>query len=128
MLGLLLLVPIVKAALGLGLLIVSGFLPNHRERLRRKARILIPLVIQMALGISLTSQPAYAAVPPAIHVVQKGDSLWSIAAETLAPTTERDPLAIEKEWRRLWQLNFDVIGPDPSKLTEGVKLRLDYHD
>lgn len=53
--------------------------------------------------------------PVATHVVQKGESLWSIAQEYLG-----SPLA----WPQLYQANRDLIGPNPDLIYPGQELQL----
>ena len=57
------------------------------------------------------------------HVVQPGESLWSIAKKLLGPTATTAQLAREVD--RLWELNKDRIGTgSPDLLIVGAKLRL----
>jgi hypothetical protein len=83
----------------------------------------------------LFSAPAPAESPPTVepappppgvarfHVVESGESLWSIAADLLGPGAS--PAAIASEVHRLWELNEARIGTgDPDLLAVGVKLRL----
>jgi hypothetical protein len=57
------------------------------------------------------------------HVVQPGESLWSIAADLLSPGASTAAVALRVH--RLWELNEDRIGTgDPDVLPTGVKLRL----
>ena len=58
-----------------------------------------------------------------VHVVQRGESLWSIASDWLG---ERAGVAeIAREVDRLWQLNEDRIGSgSPDLLYAGTRLRL----
>jgi hypothetical protein len=62
------------------------------------------------------------ATPAHIVVVRPGDSLWSIASERLGP--EATPQQIEREVERLWALNRDRIGADPSLIFPGQRLSL----
>lgn len=124
MLALLLLIPIFRALIGLGLLFAAQIVPSYRLALQRRAKILLPVMLQAALGLSLLAQPASATTLAAIYVVQPGDSLWSIAAETVNQSAHPTAAKIEAEWRRLWQLNYEVIGSDPAQLPVGARLRL----
>jgi nucleoid-associated protein YgaU len=57
------------------------------------------------------------------HVVEAGESLWSIARRLLGP--DASPGRIAREVDRLWELNRDRIGTgDPDMLMVGAKLRL----
>jgi hypothetical protein len=57
------------------------------------------------------------------HIVQPGESLWSIAADLLNPGASA--AAITLQVQRLWELNKDRIGTgDPDTLPIGVKLRV----
>lgn len=80
--------------------------------------------------------PAAAAAPAAVpaqapasakdagyHVVQPGESLWSIAADLLGAGASNAEIA--NEVRRIWDLNADAIGTgDPDLVMAGQKLRL----
>jgi LysM domain len=81
------------------------------------------------------SIPAAEAVAPApepsarslknarFHVVEPGDSLWSIAKRLLGP--DAAPARIAREVNRLWSLNEARIATgDPDLLMVGTKLRL----
>jgi LysM domain len=74
------------------------------------------------------SAPSDASQPPLPetarwHVVEAGESLWSIATRLLGP--DASPGRIAREVDRLWELNRDRIGTgDPDMLIVGVKLRL----
>lgn len=57
------------------------------------------------------------------HIVQAGESLWSIAAAALDPRAST--AAVTRQVHRLWKLNKGRIGTgDPNVLPTGVKLRL----
>jgi hypothetical protein len=65
--------------------------------------------------------------PPAVgapfHIVEAGESLWSIAAALLGPRAST--AAVTRQVHRLWKLNEGRIGTgDPNLLPTGVKLRL----
>ncbi|RZU61083.1 LysM peptidoglycan-binding domain-containing protein [Zhihengliuella halotolerans] len=53
-------------------------------------------------------------------VVTAGDTLWSIAAAALGP--EATSAEIAAEWPRWYDMNRDVIGPDPDQLAVGSVL------
>lgn len=57
------------------------------------------------------------------HVVQPGESLWSIARTLLG--SDASPAQIAREVNRLWELNKDRIGTgDPDLLKVGTRLTL----
>jgi hypothetical protein len=62
---------------------------------------------------------------PGDHVVLRGECLWDIAAADLRDRTGREPTSGETAAavRAWWQLNTDVIGPDPDLLLPGQVLR-----
>jgi hypothetical protein len=74
------------------------------------------------------SAPPPSAQPPLpenarSHVVEPGESLWSIARRLLG--SDATPARIAREVNRLWELNKDRIGTgDPDLLMVGAKLRL----
>lgn len=58
--------------------------------------------------------------PETLHVVQRGDSLWSIVAHALGPyATDVD---VAEEWPRWYQANRDVIGANPHLIFPGQVL------
>ncbi|HXU97383.1 MAG TPA: hypothetical protein VFP03_04725 [Jiangellaceae bacterium] len=58
-------------------------------------------------------------------VVEAGDCLWTIAAETLAATIGSEPsnAAVTAEWPRWYALNRAAIGANPDLLLPGMLLR-----
>jgi LysM domain len=63
------------------------------------------------------------AAPTGVHVVQGGDTLWSIARGLLGPSATNAEIAREVEL--LWRLNWEVIGTgDPDLILPGQHLRL----
>jgi nucleoid-associated protein YgaU len=74
--------------------------------------------------------PAAAAVAPRAaraargwHVIQRGESLWSIAAERLGSGASTAGIAAEVE--RLWALNQDRIGTgDRNVVLAGTKIKV----
>lgn len=88
-----------------------------------------PVVVQEAAALVPAAQPvaAPAAAAPTndaeLHVVQPGESLWTIARDLLgagATTAE-----IAREVQRIWDLNAHAIGTgDPDLVIAGQKLQL----
>jgi len=54
--------------------------------------------------------------------VERGDSLWSLAADRLNPAAP--PAAVDRLWRRWYAANRLVVGPDPDLLVPGQRLRI----
>lgn len=59
-------------------------------------------------------------------VVQRGDTLWSLAAARLGPGAT--DLEIARAWPRWHAANTDVIGADPHHLLPGTRLEPPQHD
>ncbi len=53
-------------------------------------------------------------------VVQRGDTLWSIAARHLGPSATDDQ--ISHEWPRWWSANHQLVGRDPDLIKPGQRL------
>jgi len=76
----------------------------------------------------VTAAPATPVVltPPASPIdpatVRHGDSLWDLAAAQLDP--DASPAEVDRQWRRLYDLNRPVVGPDPDLIHPGQQLRL----
>lgn len=68
------------------------------------------------LPIPVLDRPASSGVV----VVAPGDCLWSIAARHLGPTATTSDIA--REWRRWYDVNRLVIGPDPDLILPGQRL------
>ncbi|MFC5260775.1 LysM peptidoglycan-binding domain-containing protein [Kribbella qitaiheensis] len=60
-------------------------------------------------------------VQPASHVVQPGESLWSIAAAELGPAATDE--AVATRWPQWYAANRRLIGPDPDLIHPGQVLR-----
>jgi nucleoid-associated protein YgaU len=58
----------------------------------------------------------------AVHVVRRGESLWSIAREHLGPHARDAQVA--RAWPRWYAANRGVIGPDPSLIVPGQHLQV----
>lgn len=65
---------------------------------------------------------ATAVRPPETVVVERGDTLWDIAATLLGERATDDDIA--RFWPTLHALNEDVIGSDPGQITPGQRLAL----
>ena len=58
-----------------------------------------------------------------VHVVQAGESLWSIAGALLGPGASTEDVA--RAVQRLWALNAERIGSgDPDLIMVGERLRI----
>lgn len=70
--------------------------------------------------------PVTAPTTPAdVWIVERGDHLWRVAAETLAERGESpDDGAIADYWRRVIEHNRETIGPDPDLIHPGTVLML----
>ena len=55
-----------------------------------------------------------------VHVVRRGESLWSIAREHLGP--HASDAAVARAWPRWWAANRGVVGPDPALIVPGQRL------
>ncbi len=130
MFGLLFAIPMLRALVGIGFIVLSVMLPRRRDGLRNRGVSFLPVILRVGLGITSATlmMPTANAAPHSlsIRVVQPGESLWSIAAETLSqghaePVTAQ---AIDNEWRRLWRENYVEIGVDPTTLKPGIALRV----
>ena len=72
----------------------------------------------------ITAAPSRGAAsePPVRQLVYPGDSLWSISQRHLGP--QASPQQIADEVERIFELNRDRIGEDPSMLMPGEELLL----
>ncbi len=59
---------------------------------------------------------------PRVHVVEPGESLWSITAEALGATAGAAEVA--DAWPRLYAANRDTVGSDPDLIHPGLRLAL----
>jgi LysM domain-containing protein len=69
----------------------------------------------------LSRAPATTPASPAEVVVQRGDTLWSIAARHLGPGASDAEIA--KAWPTWFAENRDVVGDDPDVILPGQVLR-----
>jgi len=69
----------------------------------------------------LSRAPATTAATPVEVVVQRGDSLWSIAARHLGPCASDAEIA--RAWPAWFAENRDVVGDDPGLILPGQVLR-----
>ena len=70
-----------------------------------------------------TVQPVATAAPTTAvrdYVVQRGDSLWSIAARHLGPDATAAQIAIA--WPQWYAVNRQTVGPNPDVITPGQRL------
>ncbi|GMQ84809.1 MAG: hypothetical protein BMS9Abin07_0374 [Acidimicrobiia bacterium] len=75
--------------------------------------------------VRLTDQPIpEAAVAP--YEVQRGDSLWRIAAATLEEADDRSPTSatVARFWPRIYEANRSLIGDDPNLILPGQHLTI----
>lgn len=71
----------------------------------------------------LQTEPALEATEhTGMYVVKAGDSLWSIAAETLETPTDAQ---ITETWKAIWRANRIAIGDHPELIRPGTELILD---
>jgi resuscitation-promoting factor RpfA len=76
---------------------------------------------------AVATTPAHSAsaasdgVPVGSHLVRPGDTLWSIAAEHLAPGA--DDATIARSWPAWFEANASTIGADPNLLHPGQRLQ-----
>ena len=111
----------VLAACGIALtggLAVAG--PAHATPGRpHEDRVAGPVVLA---GLPLPERAAAPAPAPATVAVAPGDTLWAIAARGLGP--DASPAEIDARWRRLYDLNRAVIGPDPDLIRPAQRLEV----
>jgi hypothetical protein len=133
MLGIMFAIPLIRALCGIALLIASTIVPRYKASLSKRGIALLPMMLRVTLGVAVLNplaQPttAFASVSHEhVHIVQSGETLWSIAADRLASTSTEPITAhqIDREWRRLWKSNFEHIGGDPNALPVGLPLLID---
>ncbi len=81
-----------------------------------------PVTVRVAAGTN-QSTVVRATSDARFHVVQRGESLWSIASDRLGEQAGVEQIAREVD--RLWQLNEDRIASgSPDLLYTGTRLRL----
>jgi hypothetical protein len=131
MLGFLLVVPIFKSLIGIALISASHFFPQKDAELKQRGVALLPIALKVAFGLAVVGAvnpaipaSAHTTIQEQVHIVQPGESLWSIAANQLAVQHVEDitPALIDREWRRLWRMNLHEIGGDPSHLAAGTRI------
>lgn len=73
-----------------------------------------------------TVEDSAAADPgPETWIVEAGDHLWAIAAETVADRTGRtDDESVHAYWQRLIEANRHVVGDDPDLIHPGLVIKL----
>lgn len=70
------------------------------------------------------AEPATAPAPGSEVRVAPGDTLWSIAEESLGSSTDITEADVERRWRAIWHANRAEVGPDPDLIHPGTTLRL----
>jgi hypothetical protein len=117
--------PVVRrvVAVVVGILLGSaGLAANAAER---GAAVSVP---QAGWAVSAPVEAGWSAPAPLRdqpdeeHVVVRGDTLWSLAADRCGP--DATPADVLAELQRLHTVNADVIGEDPDLLRPGQILRL----
>lgn len=79
--------------------------------------------VPVAAPAAVPAQAPAPAKDAGYHVVQPGESLWSIAADLLGAGASNAEIA--NEVRRIWDLNAEAIGTgDPDLVMAGQRLRL----
>ena len=78
------------------------------------------LVARQAAAVT-SSRPTEAA-PPHTVLVRPGDTLWSLAADTLAP--DAPDAWVTVRWQQIFRANRAVIGADPDLIQPDQRLRL----
>jgi nucleoid-associated protein YgaU len=72
-----------------------------------------------AAGPATTTGPATTACAGAVHRVVSGDSLWTLAARA---TRSTDTGRVTLAWHRLYAVNRDTLGSNPSLLRVGAQI------
>jgi hypothetical protein len=76
-------------------------------------------------GIAHLAAAPQTLVAPALprrYVVRPGDTLWDIARRHLSPDATAAEIA--RAWPRWYAANRRLVGPDPSLITPGMRLRI----
>lgn len=86
----------------------------------------VPPLVRLADGDVDVAPPAAAQPAASTYEVRRGDSLWCIAATTLAARTGERPTSgdIARFWPTIHQENRDVIGDDPDLILPGQRLTI----
>ena len=180
MFAVLLVIPLIRATLGVALISISSLLGLEQSSVRNAGVSMLPAFLRTALGfatvVALTQpQLASAAEPTSLvidrvvsvqpasplpaattsetpeptkarvivfddadevaeeatpadeYIVQVGDSLWTIARSVIEDP-QPSARSIDRAWRTLWEANRSVIGPDPSLIRPGTRLKLNRND
>lgn len=80
-----------------------------------EARDLVILTTAATAGTGADSRPRSLPTPPSTYVVKEGDSLWLIAQVVLGDGGR---------WGEIYDLNRELIGPNPDLLQVGLELRM----
>ncbi|GAA4732764.1 LysM peptidoglycan-binding domain-containing protein [Nocardioides endophyticus] len=82
-------------------------------------RVADPVVL---VGLPLPDRATALPADLSTVVVAPGDTLWAIAARSLGPDASTSE--IDVRWRRLYDLNRAVIGPDPDLIRPAQRLEV----
>ncbi|GAA3876341.1 M23 family metallopeptidase [Streptomyces sedi] len=95
---------------------MSGTGRHRRQPSRRVSRAATLLVTAGAAGLALPLVAAgTASAAPAVHTVERGDTLYRIAADN----------EVAGGWEALYEANREAVGDDPGRITPGVELTLE---
>lgn len=80
-------------------------------------------------GTNIAHRPAAPEQASTRHVVEPGESLWSITREHLRGTGEPAGITqIAAAWPRLYDANAELIGPDPDLIRPGQELHVPFKE
>lgn len=73
-------------------------------------------------GLATGPGPAAESTAPDAVQVEPGDTLWSIAGDSLPPGADAEE--IDRRWRAIYRANLDAVGADPDLIRPGQRLQL----